>query len=223
MTEVMRDQYFGNPENPTVEYFTPYGTTFRTMKPHIWLLARMGLFVHGYEYDRAIMNAGDPDLLPNTIDAIQRKVEDDIGSGEVRGIYGASLGAFIGFNILRRTTIDRMILNTGCVSAVETLWTNPGLAEEKQAYIDAGYTKDDLAERWRDIDGEAEPPRGKKVILMASTDDNMFSFEEAREYFNTWAPDCAQAELIVSKRLRHREAVIRNLCRVSKTANLFNS
>lgn len=222
MTDVMRDHYFGDPTNPTVEYFTPYGTTFHTMKPHIWILERMGLFVHGYEYDKKILNIGDPNILPGTIDAIQHKVEDDIDNRDVRGIYGASLGAFIGFNILRRTTIDRMILNTGCVSALETLWEQPLLAQEKQAYVDAGYTKSDIAQHWHDIDGDTEFPRGKKVILMASTDDNLFSFKEANKYFTTWAPECEQAELITSRHLSHRSAVIRNLCRVSKTAEFFN-
>lgn len=216
----MRHQYFGRPENPTIEYFTPYGTTLNIMKPHIWMLARKGLHVHAYEYDKAIINSGNPDILPNTIDSIQPLVERDINTLDVRGIYGASLGAFIGFNILRRTEIDRMIMNTGCVSAVETLWTCPKLAEEKQAYIDAGYTKKDLADRWQNIDND-EPPVGKSLILMASTDDDMFSFDYVRRYYTALAPNCSEAEMITSKRLSHRGAVMRNICRVSMAAEFY--
>lgn len=221
MTDIVRHEVFGNPEKPMIEYFTGYGSTIQQMRPHIRVLQMVGFSVHAFEYDKAILNGGDPALLPGVIDEIASVVEADQQAGQVAGIYGMSLGAFIGQNILRRTTVDRAIFNTGGVSILDTIWNNPRLKEEKKAFHAAGHGRSRMNRLWADVDRPDDNGANKKALLMISEADKTLDAGWSVVNAQRWDKAGNTTEVLKTNRLDHAPTIIRNLFRISRTRKFF--
>lgn len=222
MSNLVRDEVFGSPEYPTIHYFTGYGNTVDMYRPHYALLRVMGFRIHAYQYDKAVLNGGDPTLLPSAIDEMQEIVETDSKDYPVAGIYGISLGSFIGLNILKRTAIDQAAFNTGVVSVLSTVWDNPYLAAEKQEFQKAGHSWKSMAETWREIDRPDEL-ENKKVLLMISEGDKVLSPAPSKHNYKAWINSGVNGELVVSKRLGHGQAIFRNLLRIKRTRDFYRA
>jgi hypothetical protein len=185
------------------------------------VMQAMGFRILGFEYDKSILNGGDPTLLLEAISSIKDAIESDAETHDVAGIYGMSLGAYIGFNVLKRTNIDRAIFNTGGVSIVDTVWHSPSLVVEKHTFEQAGFTYKDMQRLWSDIDKPRELSGDKKALLMISSGDKVISPEESMESFAHWQASGVDGALLRSRILGHGEVIVRNLFRLKRTKDFF--
>lgn len=221
MHKIVDFKIFGNRNAKTIYYFTGYGSTIKQMWLHIKILQLMGFRIVAFQYKKTILNSGNPSLIVDSIDYIFEIIKRDRLNHRISGIYGVSLGSFIGFNLLKRTDITKAIFNTGGVSVANTIWSKTALATEKDAYIRSGYCKKKLQEIWSDIDNIGDCGKDKEIILMISEGDEVLSPKESVANYKKWLRSGVDAELIVSKWLKHGPVIVCNLFRLSMTKKIF--
>lgn len=187
---------------------------------HIKLLQLVGFRVVGFEYEKSILNSGDPEDLLGAVDYMQEVIEDDLKQHKIAGIYGISLGSFIGFNLLKLTNIRKGMFNTGGVSAVDTIWENPNLRREKLAFVQAGYSHEHLSKKWKRID-EIGVLKNKSVILMSSKSDRVLSYDWAVKNFGKWKAAGNEVRFIKGHVLGHGLFIFKNLFRIRFTVKFY--
>jgi predicted esterase len=96
-------QFFHSPKpnGALASVISGLGGTIESYEPAILSLQSRGFDVIAFQYDRSVFTAGDPSLMPNLIDDITAKVAYAGENYERIVSCGASLGAFIGFNVQR--------------------------------------------------------------------------------------------------------------------------
>ena len=144
MKSVVKQQVFGQANKPTIYYLTGYGGRINQFKIHIKALARAGFRVVAFEYERSIIENGDPELLISSLKHIVAYVNKDKQTHPVAGIFGVSLGTWLGFNVMIMTDISRGYYLSGGVNIANTIWSNPNLEIAKQAFMANGFTLPDF-------------------------------------------------------------------------------
>lgn len=218
---VINSREFGGTGNPTIYYFTGYGSSIEQMKLHIRALTLFGYRVVAFEYEKKILNSGDPKYLVEAIDRIKQTVKADQVHNNAAGIYGMSLGSHIGFELLRQLHIDRAIFNTGGVSVLRAIWDGKLDGEVRRAFENNGQTRQSNLEAWKTIEHFGDLNKDKKVLLMVSDGDELLESEWAIQNFYKWQKSGAKAELIVTPKLSHGHAIFRNLFRHIRTVKFY--
>lgn len=220
MSSVVGHQIFGKATYPTVYYFTPYGSGIKRFRAHIWLFVRAGFRVVAFEYDKSVLAGGNPRVLPATIDEITEWVKKDAVKHRVAGVFGMSLGAYIGWNIMKRTDIQYGFYCTGGTKATNTIWNASFLEQEKLAFEEAGYSKHDLDLAWKDID-KVDKFKGKKIVVVYSVDDEVTTYQEASQNFIKWQEQGTVMQKIELKRSNHEQTVKRGLLKIQTLLSFF--
>src|SRR5688572_4419638 len=98
--KLVRYKVYGSDKRPTVYYITGYGGKLGIYAPHIYSFVLKGFRVVAFEYDKAILNAGEPKILLQILQELEKIIKEDKKSRRVVGVYGVSLGTFIGLNVM---------------------------------------------------------------------------------------------------------------------------
>src|SRR5580700_6588484 len=118
----IKQRVFGKDSSRTIYYLVGYQTTVGLFSKHINLLVRAGFRVVAFEYDHMVIDAGEPERLHAMMNELVEAIRTDMSVHQVAGVYGISLGSFLGFNIVARTGIKRAMFNTGPANLVEVVW-----------------------------------------------------------------------------------------------------
>lgn len=220
MPAIVGHQIFGKASLPTIYYFTPYGSHIQWFHAHIWLLVKAQFRVVAFDYDKSILAGGNPNLLPTAITEITDWIGQDAAKHKVAGVFGMSLGAYIGWNIMKHTDIRHGFFCTGGVKASSAVWTSSSLRQEKSAFQDAGYEQRDLDEAWKEID-KAHEFKNKKIVAIYSIADEVTTYKEASQNFIKWQEQGTVLQKIELKRSKHTQTVIRGLLKIPTLVGFF--
>lgn len=164
-------------------------------------------------------------MLIEAIETTRQVVAKDMKTHKVAGVYGMSLGAFIGLNIQRLCDITKGMYNTGGVGIVNAIWDNRHLSKEKDTYVENGFSKQTLRELWAPYEAhEQTDVTGKQILLLAAKRDAVLSYDEAERNIKAWQAD-ADARLITTSYLGvgHVTVVVQNFFRLRTTYLFFRS
>lgn len=214
---------FGTDQNPTIYYFVGHAGTISQFLKHIKFLQKNGFRIVAFEYDPLILTAGEPDRLLKVFDELLQAVQNDMSGRKVAGIYGISLGTFLGFNILARTEIKRALFNTGPAKLARIVWETEAFTQAKAMFIKNGFEQKDIDQIWKDLEPPSIAPglTGKDIICMNSTGDEVVTPPIYRQAITLLKDGGVKIELIESKRFGHRNTIIRNLLRLRFTVAFF--
>lgn len=210
--------------SPTIYYFVGYKTTIKQLRAHISLLRRAGFRVVAFEYYKAVFSAGDPAVLLNVVDDIKRYVNEDKQGRQIAGVYGISLGSWIGANILVECDIKKGFFNTGAVSVVNALWNSSTLVHEKKAYTKNGYSRESLKRAYEKYDfspATRERLKGKVMLVMSSRADEVMDYDEVVSNVKAWEDVLQGSYHFAVRRSTHIKTVVRNLFKLRQTITFF--
>ena len=221
---LVRHKTFGKKNRPTVYYLPGYGDgkQIRKYLPHIFTLVAAGYRVVAFEYGWSILQSGDPQTLLSSLEAIVAYIKKDKKGRVVAGVYGASLGSWLGANVLKNCDIQRGVLNSGGAHLSGAIWGAPGAWKERQAYIDKGYSQADVQKHWKRYE-PAEPGflENKKLLVMNSTRDGVFDIDESRSVIAAWQAQGNDVTHVETKGLSHAKGIGRNMLRPRTVAKFF--
>ena len=220
----VRSKAYGSDENPTIYYLTGYTGTIRKYRPHIYALLLGGFRILAFEYDTAVLDSGEPSTLIQTLKDIESAIQKDKEGREIAGIYGVSLGSWLGLNAMVACDLKKGMFNTAGTSIARGVWELPRLKKEKATYRKHGYDRQDLEKAWGHYDKIADFSKrlsGAKIVVLNSTTDEIIKIDEARENIQAWQQDDLEVELITSTGLKHGSAITRHMLRLRKTLRFF--
>lgn len=222
---IVRHKIYGNDEKPTIYYLTGYGGRVKQYLPHLYALMLGGFRIFIFEYDKSILNAGDPHKLLEAMKDIEETVNKDKQKREIAGLYGVSLGSWLGLNVVVACGLKKGMFNTGATSIVKVVWDNPRLKAEKEAFKKHGYDRKALERLWCDYDFCADGNRykGKQLVVMNSTKDEIMDINEAKQNVRGWQQDNVDVEFITSGAFKHGPAIARHMLRLKKTIRFFKN
>lgn len=221
---IVKHKVYGSAHKATLYYLTGYGDRpIRHYLPHIYALMLGGFRVVAFGYDKSILSKGDPQLLIEALQDIAHTINQDKKKHKVAGVYGISLGSWLGCNVLAMCHIKRGMFNTGAVSIVRAIWKNERLHAEKAAFKKQGYTMHSLKKIWGKYDFDTSGARfkGKKVVVINSTNDDIIDINEARANIAEWHKDNPDMRLITTSHRRHGPAIWRHSLRLRQTIQFF--
>ncbi len=216
-------QVFGKPNKPTIYYLTGFGGTIKQYKPHILALRLLGFRIVAFAYDKSILASGNPSSLVKALDSIVEYVSKDQKTHKVAGLYGASLGSWLGGNVLVMCGIKSGVFNTGAASIVRVVWDNPNFQDIKAAFVKKGNNRRTLEERWGPYEFTADGRRwaGKRVLIMSSRDDEILDIHEVETNIHSWQKAGDNIEWIASRGLGHERVIKRNMLRFRKASKVL--
>jgi hypothetical protein len=222
---IVRHRIYGKADRPTIYYLTGYGGTLKRYAPHIRTFVAAGFRVVAFGYDKAVLNTGDPARLIEVLHELVKAINQDKKNHAVAGVYGASLGSWLGANVLVLCDLHAGLFNTGAGSIVRAVWDNPRFRAEKQAFQERGHTRKSLQRAWGayEFPPESRRWRGKHALIMSSTGDKVIGIDEVRHNVRSWQNSGDDVRLIVTKRLGHGPVIVRNMFRARRTSAFFRS
>jgi hypothetical protein len=217
-------QTFNGGIKKLIFFLCPYGTLIRQFKLPISSLLKAGYSVKAYDFTEQIWSNGDPQGLINAIDQVTADIKETISGNKTYtsiGIFGSSLGSFIGFNAAANIPeIDWFILNTGG-DVAQAVWCMPNI---RKYFQHQGYSESTLKNVWEVVQyPDLRNLKNKQAILITSEKDEIVPFDGAMKTFNAIIEAGPKYHLIIHKRLNHKRTVIRNLARIRKLVKLVES
>ena len=225
MNPLTRHRVFGKDKKPTIYYFVGYRGKISRFESHIKLFVRAGFRVMAFEYDPKVLGGGKPQFLITAIKEVLKVINDDKQNREIAGAYGISLGSLFVLNVAWLPEIKKAILNTGGVRLSKAVWESPLLQQEKAAYKENGYTRAQVDKAWDpyDISTDGNKLMGKKLLVMDSKDDPIILFEDVDKHFKAWQAQGVDVTVLLTRRLNHGQAILRNILRLKTTIQFFKS
>lgn len=220
---IVRHQVFGKDEHPTVYCLTGYTGRISQYKLHINSLMAAGFRVVAFEYDRSIFDSGDPQVLIDALDDIEAVVKADMKDRVAAGVYGTSLGSFLGYNVLYDCGMTHAVFNAGGAHVPGAIWNRPRLGKVKTAFERSGYDFERLTEVWAHMD-PTMPRAAKKrktILMLNSTADELIDINEARRTVAMWQGQGDTVTLIVGRGMRHAHSIVRHMLRVRRVSEFF--
>lgn len=222
---LVRHKTFGKTAYPTIYYLPGYGDgkQIRRYAPHIYTLVTAGYRVVAFEYGWPILQSGNPQTLISALETIESYIKEDKKGRTVAGVYGASLGGWLGTNVLRDCGIQRGVVNSGSARLSRAIWGAPDARKERRAYTANGYNEEDLQQYWEPYE-PIEPVflKKKKLLVMNSTKDEVFNIAESRLVIAAWQLEGNDVTSIEVKGLSHGKGIARNMLRLKTIAMLFS-
>ncbi len=220
----IRHKTFGKTSRPTIYYLPGYGDgkQIKRYTPHIYTLVTAGYRVVAFEYGWSILQSGDPQTLISSLETIKAYVDKDKKDRVVAGVYGASLGSWLGANLLKDCAIQCGVLNSGGAHLSGAIWNAPGAWKERRAYESKGFTQEDVQKRWKRYE-PAEPGflKNKKLLVMNSTKDGVFNIDESRSVIAAWQAQGNDVRHIEIRGLSHAVGIGRDMLRPRTVAKFF--
>ena len=225
LMSIVRHKTFGKTARPTIYYLTGYGSRIKQLSAHIHTLVLSGYRVVAFEYDKSILNHGDPDFLVEALHDIARAIERDKKNHTVAGVYGISLGSWLGANVLVMCDIRSGMFNTGADNMVRVIWDNPHFAAEKSMFERNGHTRSSLQKIWGPYEFTRDGRRwnGKHALIMSSRGDEMLDIAEVENNIRSWQKGGDDIQWMVHRSFRHMPVIIRNMFRIHKTPKFFKT
>jgi predicted esterase YcpF (UPF0227 family) len=215
---------FGRDNAPTIYYLTGFKSTIKQYRPHIAVLTRAGFRIVIFQYHKNILMSGEPRTLIESLRYIERVVAEDKKGRPVAGVYGVSLGSWLGFNIMRRCKITYAMFNGGGMPCAETIWHNPHLAAVKREYKNNGYDFGDLEQAWADDELRVKAVLdGKRVIMLNSKADEIMDINGVRQTIKVLRDEGAEVRWIVVRGLRHAPSIVWHVLRFRLAVVFFRS
>ncbi len=187
-------------------------------------MVRLGYSVEAYEFKESIWSAGDPNGLISAIDQVCSSLQSKISglsTNTTVGIFGSSLGAFIGYNCMARIPeVDWCVMNTGG-DVAQAVWRMPHIREY---FKKTNYNEETLRSAWSRLQyPDLANYKNKRVLLISSHSDEIVPFDGAIRTFNAIIEARPKHKVILHKRLNHKRTVIRNLARTRKLVKLVET
>lgn len=214
---------FGKDTNPTIYYLLGNAGRTRMYSPHIVLLSLFGYRIVAFEYEATVLSSGEPERLLHVLKEITEVVKKDQAKRQVAGLYGVSLGTFLGMNVMARTGIKKGMFNTGPANLVQVIWDATGFTPIKDSFKMNGYNRQDLTKAWQEISVPAilNLLEGSEILNMNSQDDHIITFDNYQATERLLVDRGIAVRRITTKRYGHVVTIIRNMCRLRTTVNFF--
>lgn len=223
MTHI-RHKVFGKDNHPTIYYLPGYGDgkQIKRYAPHIYTLVTAGYRVVAFEYNWFILQSGEPQTLISSLKTIEACIDKDKKGRTVAGVYGASLGSWLGANVLKDCDIQRGIFNSGGARLSSAIWNAPSAWKERHAYEDKGYGQAEVQKYWKRYE-PAEPGflKNKRLLVMNSARDKVFNIDESRSVIAAWQAAGNDVSHIETVGLSHAKGIGRNMLRTRTVAKFF--
>jgi predicted esterase YcpF (UPF0227 family) len=220
---IVRHAVFGKDRWPTVYCLTGYTGRIKQYRPYITSLVGSRLRVVAFEYDRDILDAGDPQVLVGALRDIETIIAKDKKDRVVAGVYGVSLGTMLAYNVLYDCGITHAVFNAGGVNVPRAIWERPRLHKVKKAFQKNGYTFESLDKLWAPYD-PTRPRTSKQkntLLLLNSTGDELVDITEARKTVAMWKAQGTTVTLIVIRGLKHAQSIVRHMFRIRRISKFF--
>lgn len=204
-------------------FLCAHDTRLKSYKFAIKQLLRQGYEVVGYEFDPTVIHSGDPNVLPRFVDAMRQEVETVIenkynDSAIEVGIFGNSIGTFIGYNILDIPQVNWVIMNTGGNMA-RGFWRLP---RARRAFEENGVTLGQLELAWHRVQNPKwHNPKGKRVLFLSSTGDKLATIEDALTAHEYMLKHGVNSKFVRMRRLNHQHTIMYNLTRAGRLLSLL--
>lgn len=220
---LVRNEIFGNDDKPTIYYLTGYGMKIRQIGLHIHIMVWQGYRVMAFEYDRAVLDGGQPKLLVDAIDHVMETIRNDVTSHKAAGVYGISLGTIFAHDVLKIEGIDKVIFSAGGSCILRAVWDVPNDGPARRHFVTNGFDRAEVEQGWKGYDLEAKPEdlTGKKALILVSKADKVIPYKYVLESLEVWKKGSGQLEVVTSSWMSHFMLIIRNLFRVRRTAKFY--
>ncbi|HSX44583.1 MAG TPA: hypothetical protein VLF39_00510 [Candidatus Saccharimonadales bacterium] len=179
------------PNGELVSYAAGYNSKIKTYNHAVKTLNNMGYDVLAFDYDPAVLQAGQPQYLLDVVDRAVEQVKDKSKDYQETVSMGVSLGGFIGYNVLKRIGSSSVGAFADCgVDFVPAIFNSGTLDDVAKAYQNNGYDQASLNRIWEPLDVEpskATFPKDKSFIVFDGTRDKLIDFNEAKQNIEDWA------------------------------------
>ena len=191
---LVRSQFFKasvQPNGELVCYAAGYGSKIKHYRQATTALRKLGYDVLAFEYDEAVLKAGQPQLLIDVVnDVLAQAKRKAKGYKEVM-CMGVSLGGFVGYHMLKYISNASVGAFADCgVDFVPAIFNSRIFKKVAAAYIANGYSPADLDRIWEPLDAQpakATFPKNKSFIVYDGTTDKIVRFKEAKQNIEAWA------------------------------------
>ena len=188
--------------------------------------------VFTYTYSREVVASGDPQALPDIISVIRDDIKDKTSSVDPERIHmaGASLGAFVAYNIQKQLSLPLTgLYATAGINMARNLFLNPIFYSAKRTFKQNGVELSDLQRSWRDIDIYKDEPATVPGVCAISRFDPVVPYVFAARNLKSWQESGAPVKVLSNSvarfegRLLHSAAInyfdstIREIIEISKT------
>lgn len=221
--QLTKNQVFGKEEKPTIYYLTGYGVPIKRHHLHILALQVCGFRIFAVESDRAILDDGNPKLMLQCLDEIHEIINRDKANHKIGGVYGVSLGGFLGINVAVMCGIKRSILVGGGTNLAKLIWTKPAMKYSRASFRKKGETLSSLAQAWKNIDLSEDGSKyfGKQFLFMNSTRDEVVDIEDGTRCINAWRDQGVQVQQLVINYFNHVNSCIWFFTKLRKTTKFY--
>lgn len=199
-----------------VFFLCAHDTKLKYYKFAITQLLKRGYDIVGYEFDPAVVHAGDPSLVITLIqdmrEEIERVLASDYADTSVEvGLFGNSIGTFIAYNILDIPRVDWVIMNTGG-NLAQGFWMLP---RARRGFEAKGVSLKQLEQAWHAVQSPGwNNPKDKRVLLLAGTADKLATPEDALTAHEYMLSHGVNSKFIKIRRLNHQSTLLYNLGRI---------
>lgn len=186
--------------------FAGYRGKVRRFKAAIQTLNQHGYTVILYMHHHNVLDTGDPRLMLELIDAIQKDVRDRLPAYQEVISTGVSVGAGLGLNVQRAFPKQvRLGLYAGAgVSASQNMFEAPIFVFARRSLRSQGYTPAKLYALWknREIRADWPLPTGTGFVMALGTRDKIVQYPKATATMQAWQAAGVPIS-VISKRCGH--------------------
>lgn len=196
-------------------FLCAHDTKLKYYKFAINKLLRRGYDVVGYEFDPAVVHAGDPSMVITLIrdmrEEIERVLASDYADTSVEvGLFGNSIGTFIAYNILDIPRVEWVIMNTGG-NLAQGFWRLP---RARKGFEAKSISLEQLEQAWHSVQNPAwDNTKGKRVLLLAGSADKLATPEDALTAHEYMLAHGVNSKSVRVRKLNHQATLLYNLGR----------
>ncbi|MCA9347110.1 alpha/beta hydrolase [Candidatus Saccharibacteria bacterium] len=166
-----------------------FGGRLKSYQKAIQALLNAGYDVIAFEYDRNVLDSGNPDDLLNLVESITKEVEGRASSYERVVCCGVSLGAYISFNVQRRIDNAKTgIYGTAGISVSHAIYTAKIFRKVRSKFVGNGYDEASLRKKWESIEilDDAGIDSTKSLKIVMGKMDKIVRYRSASRVMDGW-------------------------------------
>lgn len=166
-----------------------FGGTIAGYREPIASLRATGYDVVAFEYDTTVLSNGDPKALLSLIDTITTAINSLAKGYDELLCTGASLGAYIAFNVQRRLDKAKIgIYATAGISVSHVIFTTRVFRAVKKAFLANGYAEGMLLRAWKGIEilEDAGMDNSKSLLIVMGKRDRIVRYKTASAAMERW-------------------------------------
>ncbi|HSX43870.1 MAG TPA: prolyl oligopeptidase family serine peptidase [Candidatus Saccharimonadales bacterium] len=191
----VHDYFFkatNKPNDELVCYVSAYGAKVSKFNLAITTLQKLGYDVIAFDYDSAVLTAGNPQILLDIIKDVTDHLQKKSNNYKQTICMGASLGAFIAYSAQK--SVDNAFIGAYAAAGVDPMnafFSARSFKKIATAFLSNGYDKIKLGKAWSSLDVDPSRanfsfPANKSFIAFDGTTDRIVKYKEAKQNVAYW-------------------------------------